>query len=333
MICICSLGWRMLLRPQMALGYQTWPSILLAGRRWLDAQSPSASIPQPFASACNFHSTSAGVSTGAALGQLGQGLFHFFRFRGFAVPAGLVFHEGHAFAFDGFRDDDRGFALDLPGPLQGVQDLAEVMAVDGHDFPAEGAELVGHRLRGHDLLHSPVDLQVVVVDDGRQVIQAIMGRGHGPFPHHAFLQLAVPQEDVNTVIPAVQAPGQGHTVGHRQTVAQGTGGNLHPRQGFAVRVPLQGAAQPPQGIQLIHGKEAPFRQGGVKNRGRVALGKNEAVPLRPVRPLRVQAHDLKIKGCHDLHRRQGPAGVAGAGRTNHPDDVPANPPGRSHKAL
>ena len=90
------------------------------------------------------------------------------------MPGHGVFHEGHAFALDGLGDDGRRFPFQGLGLGQSRFDGVVIVAVDVQDIPAEGPELVGNRHDVHDFFIGPVDLQAVVVDEQRQVVQLIL---------------------------------------------------------------------------------------------------------------------------------------------------------------
>src|SRR5579885_465835 len=87
-----------------------------------------------------------------------------------AVPGDVVFHEGDALALDRLGDDELRLALDLGRLLEGALDLRPVVAVDRAYVPVERGDLVGHRLDVHDLVHGPVDLAVVVIEDYGEIV-------------------------------------------------------------------------------------------------------------------------------------------------------------------
>ena len=65
------------------------------------------------------------------------------------------------------RDDAGGLALDRAAALEGLDDLAHVVAVDDLRLPAEGGELAVDRVHVEDLLGGAGLLEMVAIDDQR----------------------------------------------------------------------------------------------------------------------------------------------------------------------
>ena len=105
---------------------------------------------------------------------------------------GLIFEDGDPFAFDGVGDDDAGLSGHAAAGLKGLQELGDIVAVHLQGVPAEGLPFRGQGLEAHDFSGAAVDLQAVAVHDGREVVQAVVGRAHGRFPDLPLLALAVP---------------------------------------------------------------------------------------------------------------------------------------------
>ena len=54
----------------------------------------------------------------------------------------------------------------------------------------------------------------------------------------------------------------------------------------------------------------------------MAFGKDEAVPVRPMRPLGIDPHDIKIQDLQHIDDGQRAAGMTGLGQGDHLDDIP-----------
>ena len=104
-----------------------------------------------------------------------------------------------ALALVGQGDDAGGHALDGVGPVEGLQDLADVVAVDDLGLPAEGRELAVDRVHVQDLLGGAGLLVVVAVDDQREVVELILGGRGGGLPVLALVELAVAGHDVGVI--------------------------------------------------------------------------------------------------------------------------------------
>ncbi|GBD15081.1 hypothetical protein HRbin25_00972 [bacterium HR25] len=219
------------------------------------------------------------------------------------------------------------------------------MAVRLHDFPAEGPPLLAQGLQGEDVdgvavrphpaagplplavagvaavVGEAIVLDAVVVHNGDEIVQAVVGGAHGRLPGLALVAVAVGQEAVDAVIAAVQARSQGQTHAEGEPHPQGAGRHLHPRRHPHDGVPLQAAPQPTEGEELVHREVAGLGQDGVVGGGGVPLAEDEPVPLRPLGVLRVVAQDVEVEGDEDVGGGEGASGMPGAGRRRHADDV------------
>ena len=83
------------------------------------------------------------------------------------------------------------------------------------------------------------------------------------------------------------------------------------------------------GVQDALVQEPSFGERRVEGQALVAGRQYEPVALRPVRPLRVDPHDLEVESGENVGARQGTADVAGSARLQHPQDVAAHPDGGS----
>ena len=184
------------------------------------------------------------------------------------------------------------------------------MAVHTDDVPVEGLKLLIQRLRGHHVRRGAVDLQAVDVHHGAQVVQAVLGRRHGGLPHLALLDLAVAQQGIHPVVPAVGFARQSHAHGRGDPLPQAARGHIHALDvahfGMARHVPFNAAEL----LELLQWKKAPLGQSGVERRRTVPLGEHKAIPLRGLRSVGVHPHHVEIQGCEDIQRRQGAADVS-----------------------
>ena len=62
------------------------------------------------------------------------------------MPAGLIFHEGNAFALDCISDDHGRYASGRFGCLDGLLDGLEIMTVDDQHLPTKGGKFLIDRL-------------------------------------------------------------------------------------------------------------------------------------------------------------------------------------------
>ena len=106
-----------------------------------------------------------------------------------------VLHERHALALDRARDERLRAIADLAERLERVTKLADVVAVTGHDVPAEGTEPGLELAERDDLVRRLVRLELVAIDDDRKARQALVRGGLEPFVVLTLLQLAVADHD------------------------------------------------------------------------------------------------------------------------------------------
>jgi len=124
-------------------------------------------------------------------------------------------------------------------------DLIEIVTVDLSDAPLEGGELRGDRTEAHDFVARSVDLKPVVVNDGDEIAELLVGGEHSSLPHLPLLDLTISEQaehravvdDVFGVIATAQASRK--TGGNREALPQGPGRNLDSRRLLAVGMPLQ----------------------------------------------------------------------------------------------
>ena len=191
------------------------------------------------------------------------------------------------------------------------------MAIGLDDVPAEGFELLVQRLGGHHVGGVTVDLQAVDVHKGAQVVQLVLGGGHGGLPYLAFGQLAVTQNGIYAVGLFVQLAGQSHTHGGRNALTQRAGGHIHAGNVHHVGVAGHMGVNGAETGQFLHGEEAAQGQNGVQSGGAVTLGQDEAVPVGVSGVGGIHVHNVEIQGGQCVQAGQRAANVAGVGLVDH----------------
>src|SRR6188472_4808293 len=118
-----------------------------------------------------------------------------------------MLHEGDAAALDRIGDDD----LRLPGMrfagAQRRREGIEVVAVAALDMPAEAFELGWQVAEIAGLADAIVRLQLVVIDDRRDLAHTSIGGRDQRLPDLALLQLAVAGQDVIAAFVTSEAVG------------------------------------------------------------------------------------------------------------------------------
>ena len=258
-------------------------------------------------------------------GNLGEGLAEILRRHRLAVEVGvaqLAEQFEDALALVGERHDASGLSLDRLETLEGPEHFAQVVAVDDLGLPAKGRELAVDRVEVQHILGRPGLLEMVAIDDQREVVEPVLGgRGRG-FPVLSFVELAVAGQDVGVIVFLVDPGGQGVADADREPLAERAGRGLDSGQPLHVRVPFERAAQLAQRHDLVVREVAGLRERRVEDRRGVPLGEDEAVAVGPVGVLGVVPQKAtEIEGRHDLDGRQRTAGMTRARLGRHLQDV------------
>src|SRR5271170_1709645 len=107
------------------------------------------------------------------------------------VPQELVLHEVHAFAFDRVGDDARGLSSLQRHAAERSPDLVKIVPVDFTHRPAEGFPFLREWLQIEDLLHGSQALNLVVINDGNQMVQTVVGSEQRSLPDRSFIAFTV----------------------------------------------------------------------------------------------------------------------------------------------
>ena len=204
-----------------------------------------------------------------AQGQLLERCIQLLAIRRFAVPARLILHEADALALDRIGEDNHRLAHHRPGPLEGVNDLVHVVAVDAQNLPAEAGVLLVQRLHLHHVLDPAIDLQAIAIDDADDVVQVEVSGLHRGLPDLALLLFSIAHQTEDFVALAVQLGRQRHAHGNTQALSQRARGDLNPRQPEPVRVALIRRAELAQRHHVVYGTKARKRQSQIQARGLV----------------------------------------------------------------
>ena len=151
-----------------------------------------------------------------------------------------------------------------------------------------------------------------------------MGGRHQRLPDLALLTLAVAEDGIDVDILLLHLRAERHAHRDGAALTERAGGRVHAGDLLAVGVALQDAVQLTEILELIAADEAALGQHRVVARGRVALAQHEAVALRHLGVLRINAHVVKKHAHHQLHRREGTTGMAAACIGGHVDDISAD---------
>src|SRR5207247_9903755 len=126
----------------------------------------------------------------------------------------------------------------------------------------------------------------------RQVVEAVLRRGHRGLPRLPDILLAVAEEAVHPPRLVIHAGRERKADGKRQTLAFGARRVFDAGRGPQLRMTLEAAVQLAERQQLVDGEETALRQGRVPDRAGVTLAQDEPVPVGPGRILRTDAEGV-----------------------------------------
>ena len=238
-------------------------------------------------------------------------------------------HEVHAVTHVRIEEDHHRFAAAAEGlgVGEGLQDGRHIMAVGDEGVPAKGFPLgLEVALAGH-VVDIPVNLLVVPVGHGDQVVQPMMGGEQGRFPDLAFFTFPVAAEDVGEMRVAVQPFSEGDAGRGGETLAEGAGCLGDAREAAPDgRVTLEPGAEFAESGEFFDRDVAHAGEDGVIHRGQVAGGQDEDILILAVPGPggRIMLHDAAIQGGQEIGARHRAARMPGLGHRDHPDDVPAD---------
>ena len=240
-----------------------------------------------------------------------------------AVRARRVLLVGRAERDVGANDDQRRPVLDLLGLRDRVLERVELdVLAEVLDMPAVGlvalAGVLGQRER-----RVAFDRDVVLVVERDQPAEAEMAGQRAGLGGDALLDVAVGGDRVRVVVDDVAArpveAGGPHALGERH--ARGVGDALAERAGrhldaggvAELRMARGRAAELAEVLEVVEGEPVPGQiEHRVEEHRRVTGAEHEAVPVEPVRILRVVAHHPRVEDIRQRsegHRRARMAGI------------------------
>src|SRR5215472_3198895 len=216
------------------------------------------------------------------------------RGRRLTVPAIIAFHEVDAVAGDRVGDDDGRLLVDRLHFMKGVDDAPHVVAVDVDDVPTEGLVFHSERFERHHALRRSVDLDIVAIDDAREVVQTVLAREHRRFPMQACFVFRVRGQAVSAPRGAIHSSGIRNPARLREARAKRAGRRFEAEQAIALRVTLKPASELAQRHELVDGKVTGARHRRVPHGADMAIREDETVAIRPHRFLRPMVEYVEV---------------------------------------
>src|ERR1700704_2480879 len=220
------------------------------------------------------------------------------------MPARIVLRHRNALAFDGMADDGaRSITRRCRRLTENLPQLVDVVAVALGNAKAEARPLVRQRLHALDVEDAAGRLDLVVVDDRRQVGQAVLVGAGGGLPDRPFVDLAVAHQDIDLAVPSGHPCGQRHAEADGKPMAEGARAGFDARND-CFRMAAEKRIVMAEAIEFLEREEAPIGQDRVERQTAMALAQDEAVTLAPVRLGRVVAQEGGIEDADDFDQRE-----------------------------
>src|SRR5579875_321995 len=102
-----------------------------------------------------------------------------------------LLEQRHSFPHPCVQHNGMRLSLMDASLLKSSKDGGDIVAVDPLSVPAKSRPLVHDRLDIHYLLRGAVGLLIVVIDEGHEIVQAVMGSSQGRFPGGPFLEFSI----------------------------------------------------------------------------------------------------------------------------------------------
>ena len=207
------------------------------------------------------------------------------------------------------------------------------MPVDALYIPAECLPLELVRSDRLDIGDEAIDLPLVVIQKDRQIIQLLMRRKQRCLPDFALLAFAVTDDGIDTHIRAVHLRCLGHADRGEDPLAERARRYVDAADLQPITVARQVRPVLVERQQLLAAQKPAQAQKRVDGWGRMSLGHDEPVTLRPVRVLIIQAHGVIEQNRERVHDQHGAADMAVAKRRDRRQRKLARLPGLCFKKF
>src|SRR3990167_4134653 len=127
------------------------------------------------------------------------------------MPEEFTLHEADSLALDRVGDDAACAPTSERNGLERLLHFCKIVAVDLPNLPAEGPPLVHERIEIQHLADRSKALDLVVVDDGDEVVQRVVRREQRSLPGRTLVALAVAQKREHAVLPPIPLTRQRHS--------------------------------------------------------------------------------------------------------------------------
>ena len=166
----------------------------------------------------------------------------------------------------------------------------------------------------------PGGLDLVVVDHGGQVGQAVLARAHRGLPYRAFIDLAVSHHHDHAAVALLHANGERHANTDRKTVAESAGRSLNAGHLASFRMAAKDRVAAAERVECVEREETLVSQHDIERDAAMTLAQDHAVTVTPLRLRWPIAQDVIVKHAHNLdkrHRRADVAALATFKRAHH----------------
>src|SRR4029077_4822640 len=200
------------------------------------------------------------------------------------VPLRHVVHKTNALSFASFRQDQTWFPGRKWHVLERPHQIADVVPVTPANRKAKGFEFFSQGLELHDVFSGTGDLQAIPVDNGDQIIESIMRRGHSGFPVGTLCQFAVAEERKDAIVLAILLGCQCPSHCERQPVSE-CASVLFDAVYFARGMPNKMRTILVEGLEFLLGKESAIGEHSEESLGTMSFALDIVVAIRILKGL------------------------------------------------
>src|SRR5689334_2095924 len=147
-------------------------------------------------------------------------------------------------------------------------------------------------------------LKLVVVDQREQIVEAVLGRAHGGFPHRSLVGLAVTKQDKRAVAAVAQACGKREPDTYREAMPECAGRRLDPWYHPIFGMSAEDAVKAAEAVQLRQLEESAIGEQRIERQTTVSLAEDRAVAVRIARVVWIDPQHVVVENTDHLDQRQ-----------------------------
>lgn len=188
--------------------------------------------------------------------------------RRFTIPPELTHYKGNTLLLIGITADELGFAEGRN--LQRSHDHVDIVAVHPKAFKSKQFILSRRVIDPHSLIVGAVDLQMVEVEQGDQIVEPIVNRSYRRLLDKVLLHLTVADEHVHLITRPCMLGRHRHASRGGNTLARRSRAAVNTHDLSRIEMSLQMRSVLAKRPKILVREKTPIRQNGMQSGTRVA---------------------------------------------------------------